>query len=498
MSIAENSNRSQNRLLVLGLSGIAATSALIYGLIFTIPANFQTVVVRSKVYQDYLFSTPPATRWWMIAAFCTLAILYGLGWYIARRLRGLAAWAVVIIGSLVFGILLSYIYPIDASDLFNNILIGRIQSIYHANPFVQVADNFKGDKFFPLVSFSYLPTTYGPVWEILAGVAARLGDNGMFASVLALKWLPGIFMLASTGVIAAILKKQASNTILAGVLMFAWNPIVLYEVWGNGHNDIVMVFFILLAVWALLYKRYTIAILALAAGTLVKFIPILLIPAAGLIAIRELPSLRARFRFIVATLISVSLLAFLIYLPFWQGFQVLTVFQRSNLFTTSLPAVIYRLSTPGLGQKRAAELISSAALILTIGFAVWQGWRAYRNTSIYSFAQASFNILAFYLLITCLWFQQWYTVWLIGLAPILASGAAQLFAILFGFLAIGKQLFMYPLVIWPNPRPPQPRLEIELTLGVLGLPWMLALALLFRKYTPFRFPVRKSSPTSYK
>jgi hypothetical protein len=27
-----------------------------------------------------------------------------------------------------------------------------------------------------------------------------------------------------------------------------------------------------------------------------------------------------------------------------------------------------------------------------------------------SFAQASFNILTFYLLVTCLWFQPWHTV----------------------------------------------------------------------------------------
>jgi len=492
MDTTEISSCSKNRALMLYLVGITIASSLIYGFIFTKPANFLTVVVRSKVYQDYLYSAPLATRWWVIAAFCSLAILYGLGWYIARRVHGPAAWMVVIIGSLVFGILLSYIYPIDASDLFNNILNGRIRSLYHANPFVQVANDFKSDEFFPLVSFSYLPAAYGPVWELLAEAAVRLAGNGMFANVLALKWLPGIFLLASAGVIAGILKRQGSKFILAGVMMFAWNPIVLYEVWGNGHNDIVMVFFILLAVWAMLYKQHTLTILALIAGILVKFIPVLLIPAAGLISLRDLPDLRARIRYVVVTSFTAALLVYFAYRPFWAGYNVLSIPQRTRLFTTSLPAVFYRISIPWLGQNRAAALISSAALILTISFAIWQGWRAYRNSSIYSFPQASFNILAFYLLVTCLWIQQWYSVWLIGLAPVLASGAAQLFAILFGFLAISKQLFLYPLVIWPNPRPPQPRLEIELTLGVLGLPWLLALALLVRKNIPFHFSSRKT------
>jgi hypothetical protein len=462
------------------LGGIVFVSGLIYWLVFTRPAGFLTLAGRSNVYQDYLYESPSGVRWLMIASFLALAALYALGWYVARRAQGRAAWIIVLTGSLLFGVLLSYIYPIDASDLFNNIMDGRIRSVYGANPLVQVADQFKQDEFFPLVSWSYFPSTYGPIWVLLAGATSRLAGNGVLANVLAFKWLPGLFLLGSVGVVAAILKRHTSRPVLAGVLLLAWNPVVLYEAWGNGHNDIIMIFWVLLAVWAMLEKRYTLANLALVMGALVKIIPVLLVPVAVLIALEQLPDGRARLRYLALSALGGVLLAGLAYAPLWEGPQVFSLARRADLFTTSLPAVLYQLAKPRIGDTLAASLVSKAALALTLAFAVFQARRASRSPSKFSFAQASFNILTFYLLITCLWFQQWYTVWLVALAPVLEDGAARLFGILFGFLALAKQFYLFPLLIYPDPRPPQPRFEIEFALGVLGFPWLCALLLLFR------------------
>jgi len=109
------------------LAGIVLLSGLVYWLAFTRPAGFLTLAGRSKVYQDYLYESPPGVRWLMIASFLALAALYALGWYVVHRAQGRAAWVIVLTGSLLFGVLLSYIYPIDASDLFNNIMDGRIR-----------------------------------------------------------------------------------------------------------------------------------------------------------------------------------------------------------------------------------------------------------------------------------------------------------------------------------------------------------------------------------
>ena len=41
----------------------------------------------------------------------------------------------------------------------------------------------------------------------------------MLANGLAFKWLPGLFLLGSIAVVAAILKRQGSRWVLAGVLL---------------------------------------------------------------------------------------------------------------------------------------------------------------------------------------------------------------------------------------------------------------------------------------
>ena len=72
---------------------------------------------------------------------------------------------------------------------------------------------------------------------------------------------------------------------LAGTLLLAWNPLILYETLGQGHNDVAMLFWVLACAWCLARRRYTLAVLALVAGALFKFVPLLLLPAAGLIAL---------------------------------------------------------------------------------------------------------------------------------------------------------------------------------------------------------------------
>ena len=93
------------------------------------------------------------------------------------------------------------------------------------------------------------------------------------------------------------------------------------------------------------------------AGALVKFVPLLMLPAAGLIALRELQNARARLRFLVVTTFSALLLFVLAYGPFWYGIETLGIERRTRLFTASLPAVMYALLQPRMGAEHASSVI---------------------------------------------------------------------------------------------------------------------------------------------
>jgi fumarate reductase subunit D len=313
---------------------------------------------------------------------------------------------------------------------------------------------------------------------MLAGLTAWLAGNGIVPNILAFKVLPGLFHLTSIAVVVVYLRKIEPERSLAGALVLSWNPVVLYETWGNGHNDIAMIFWVLLAALLIYQKRYTWSVLALVAGALVKFIPILLVPAAMLIGYRSLENLSSRICFILRTLIAALLLTIVAYLPFWNGLASFSIGRRMQMFTTSIPAVIYRILKPDLGFSESARLVSLGALGLLTIFTLFQTFQSQRQEPTKGFLQTAFHILAFYLMVTCLWFQQWYSVWLLALAPLLSQDRLR-FSILFGFWVLSKQLIFGPLVVPIMFHHPQTAIWLEpvLVLSVFGVPWFYALLL---------------------
>ncbi len=469
----------RSSLFTLYLSLIATASILIYWLAFTQPYPLLTLYNKPLLDLYKIARVDALAPQKLLMSFIGLAALYWLGWRVARQMEGRAAWVIVIAGALASGTILLYLFPFDAADIFDNIMHGRILGVHGANPFVVAARAFKSDPFYPYTGWKDYPSAYGPIWETLAGLTARLAGNNIIANVLAFKLLNGLFFFTSLGLVVAILKQVAPERMLAGAALFAWNPIILYETFGMGHNDIALVTWALAAVWAMTHRRYTLAVLALTIGTLIKFIPVLLLPAALLITIYQLPSLRARLRFILPTGLAAAALILIAYAPFWMGQDPLGFARRNALLTTSLPAVAYVALIPWLGEK-TMTVVNLTAGGLTLMFALWQGWRAARTPDALSFIRASFNIFMFYLLTTCPWFQSWYAVWPLALAALLPPGHLARLGTLFGFAVLSKPLVFGPLFLWIRPLPPKMWRELWLGPTVLMIPWVYALFIVWR------------------
>jgi hypothetical protein len=303
-----------------------------------------------------------------------------------------------------------------------------------------------------------------------------LAGDGIITNILAFKILPGIFHLTSIAVVVSFLHRIQPQHALSGALLLGWNPIVLYETWGNGHNDIAMIFWVLLAALLISQKQYSLGTLSLVAGTLIKFIPALLIPAAMLIGYHSFENFKSRFWFFVKTSLAGAFLIMIAYAPFWNGMATFSLGRRMQMFTTSISAVMYRILKPALGCSEAAHLVSLSALGLLAIFTLIQTLRVQKQESTTDFLQTAFNILTFYLLVTCLWFQQWYGIWLISLAPLLPVPSRR-FALVFGFWVLSKQLVFVQLIIPAMSHKPETVIWLEplLALIVLGVPWIYAL-----------------------
>jgi hypothetical protein len=385
---------------------------------------------------------------------------------------------------LIFAVTFLLVAPFDAADIYDNILHGRISGVYGANPYQQVIANYPQDPFYDYAAWKRAPSAYGPIWELLAGLAAKLAGDGIIANVLTFKLMVGFFYLFSVVIIWILLRQTHPEFALTGVLLLAWNPVVLYETWGNGHNDMVMAVWILIAIWLMSWRHYSLAVISLTIGTLIKFIPLLLIPAALVIGWRDQERAGDRFLFLSKTAIAVIAIVGLAYAPFWAGGNLLSVSRRAHLFTTSIPAIVYKALRPTLGIDKAAYLVALGALSVLVLFVLYQSLhRLPPKPDNISFLRVTFNILIFYLMVVCLWFQQWYSLWLISLVPLLPKRARKM-ALFFGFWVLSKQLIFAPVLIHYILHRPEwvVGLEALLTLSVLGPTWIYAL----RTIKPFR------------
>lgn len=457
------------------LIAAALGSLVIYFLAFTLPTNLFTLYQRDALIGSLLQRAGLDGFLRHSIAFVSVGLLYFVGLRAVHRTSSKTAWMIVIGGTLTFIGAFLFMAPLDARDIYDNIFHGRILGVYGANPFRDLISSFPHDPFFKFPWWKNSPSAYGPLWEALAGVTARLAGDGIVANILAFKILPGIFHLMSIAVVVLFLRRVEPQRALSGALLLGWNPVLLYETWGNGHNDIAMMFWVLLAALLISKKQYSLGTLSLVAGTLIKFIPVLLIPAAMLIGYHSLENLKSRFWFIVKTSLVSAFLIMMVYVPFWNGIETFSIGRRMLMFTTSAPTVIYKILQPALGWSEAARLVSLGALTLLAVFTLILTLRVQKQESTKDFLQTAFHILAFYLLVACLWFQQWYGVWLISLAPLLSERSRR-FALFFGFWVLTKQLIFVQLIIPAMSGKPEMAIWLEplMALTVLGVPWLYA------------------------
>jgi len=247
-------------LLALGGLGLA-----FYWLGLIRPYGLHALMVKPLLDIAQLTRDQPFAQAGFVATFAALSGLYYFGWRVCRGQRSRRMWIALLVAALAFNVSLMGLYPIGAADVFDNIMRGRITAQYGGNPFYETPNDYKRDPFRAYAAWRDATSAYGPVWEDLAAGASRVAGDDKLANVLVFKALGLVFYSGCIALIAAILRRQAPERAVQGVCLFAWNPLVIYETAGNGHNDIVMVFFVVLAMFAMSRRRFTSAALALAA-----------------------------------------------------------------------------------------------------------------------------------------------------------------------------------------------------------------------------------------
>ena len=244
---------------------------------------------------------------------------------------------------------------------------------------------------FPRLNRPWLPTIYPPAAQMFFALSTTVFPD----SISGMKALMMLFDLATLLLLIRLLKTTGSDP--DRVLVYAWSPLVLFELAGSGHVEALMLPFVLLALLACQRDKSILAGAALGMATLLKLYPAVLLPALWR---------RRDMRFPLAFGITVLLG----YLPYVSGAggkalgYLPRYFGHWEDFNVGLRHWLTVLLTPFTPSPRLTAMLLLAVILLAVALAVsrWDNilWRAYVMASAY-------------LVLLPTSFHPWYLVWLL-------------------------------------------------------------------------------------
>lgn len=339
-----------------------------------------------------------------------LTALFALFVLAYRRVRSdvLSPWLLLLVG-LLLALPLIFTFPINATDIYRYIIRGRITVVHEANPFVVAPAELVDDPYAVLAGeWREATSPYGPVWELVAAGLTYLTGGGLWRGLLFFKALALLVHLLVGIVIWRVTAGQPSNERAANALLWLWNPALLLTFVMDAHNDVLMLFWLVLgyALWR--RDRPWPAFLVMCLAPLTKSIGLLPLPFFFVEMVRQLPTGRSRLRFIGGAVGGGLLLALLAFLPFGSPLDLAQrLLQEAADNGGFSPVTLLILLAQALGISVRTATVVTAGSILFVLITLWLLWRTWRG---WPAVRAAAAVFAGYLY-TAFAFRIWYTTW---------------------------------------------------------------------------------------
>jgi len=244
-----------------------------------------------------------------------------------RRTENLQTKELLTIG-IVFGIFfrltLLFSAPSLSDDIYRYVWDGKVAAHginpYQYPPDAAELDSLRDAAIYPKINHKEIPTVYPPVTQLVfRGLFALDGSPLMFKLGFVAFDLLTIFILFF------ILKSL--NIGPARLLIYVWNPLVIVEIAGSGHADIVGVFFLMVMSLLIVQRKIISGTFFLVLSFLTKLVSIVLLPVVMF--------LKRESKLVVPILFTI--LVALLYLPYadvgdklFSGLAVYTAKWQNN------------------------------------------------------------------------------------------------------------------------------------------------------------------------
>jgi len=402
--------RTVNPPVAFALLGLL-TAAVYAGIVYLYPLTVFGVATRPYDLEQLSRGRPWAAGFYVVGLLTVFAAFAAAAWLVRRMRRPLAP---VVGFGVLFALILVWIYPVTAIDVFYYVLQGRQEVIYDLNPLVEPASQVPNDPLVPFVGeWSTFPSPYGPIWGVVSATVVRLGFVGPIDGALAFKAIA----LAVYG-LCLLLLIWGTNGNAVAVLLFAWNPLVLLQGPGHAHNDLAMIA-VAAAALVIWEKRrwWAAAIVVLALAASIK-IPVLILGPLLLVSIlRAEPTWRRRSGVFGAAVLLGAATLVIAFVPYWPPWVSLAGLPKvyASQHTYAIVSLVWlglmnlHVGSPWVEGPRVLGLL---VLLAGYGYLLRQVWLG--RMALYA---AGFWAFFLYLL-TAASYRIWYPLWLVPLAAL--------------------------------------------------------------------------------
>jgi hypothetical protein len=376
---------------------------------------------------------------------------------------------VIVAFEVIFQVALFLTPGLFTTDIFSYVMYGHISAVYNLNPYIYPPNYFPGN---PLLDWIHpiwhdQPSVYGPLWTVIGWVMARLvapldgvtqtmpdGQvmlTGLMDQVFAYKLLMNGVQVINLILVWWLLGRVMADkprARLAAFVVFAWNPLMLFDAAGNAHNDALMVTLLLLAIVPLVWRRgSTPSNAAWLLGTVCVGLSALIKYTTGLVGLfyivpwaRRLTGWRARIVWVGGSAVLVAGISYVLFLP-WLDFPralepiMVAAGGKSWMYSNWAPDLLALtisdqwLDPNGLNPEVTQALVRFWAKAITRGmFVIYLGWELVRlwriagdrsRSLVEPILEASVRAFVVLILLVLTWVLEWYWMWPLASATLL-------------------------------------------------------------------------------
>jgi alpha-1,6-mannosyltransferase len=319
---------------------------------------------------------------------------------------------------ILFQLFLILIPPIGSADIYNYIFTTKVLTHYQTNPYLVSEGFFNND---PLINLTFtrahnVGLIYGPLWLLIYIIPSILSNliGNIWFSLIFFKLVAIIFNIGAAYLIFKILELTKEKYKYIGTILYMFNPFLLYEIANNGHNDIIMIFFVMLSIFLWLKNKYYLGLIILILSSLIKIISLVLLPIFVLIVINNKKLLKNKVAFIINSILIFTLIYYLAFLFSGGDFKTIKgILDQGKMFNPlSLSPAPFILNLLKI-DTNIIKLISSLVFFIfyfTILFKIIL--HKEKNKLIENYLKT----FIIYFLVGSTMFMPWYLIWAIPLS----------------------------------------------------------------------------------